>query len=1524
MARHRTLNVAVAGNPPFREYDFNTSQLVRDALPDRVTRENQGDIRIHNVSREIWGGARSLFLPEPLPDEEDESHVDIDFILHMGMIALGSDSTQFRLETVARRDGYKLARDDGKPVDSDQLKRLCLPETLQTSFDVEAAWRKVHQDHPETTCRVSDDAGLYFCEFRLYSSLAEPLLTEAFRAKMGRVLFLHLPQAHSPEAIRLARNIAVGYITSLVDDPILSRMTSSGLYYSCRAGELKERNQGASRGVDVQLYQASALQHASCALKPEVKLGIAISEFSQALDDTYRQRFVALRGGSPRVLDPTEVIRVTEELNREGAKTHRTWRPYSTRLCSFLHRIQIFASIGDVCIGGAQSLIASGVWCAIRVCLESTIGFLTYFDKLSEILMHLGNSWALHQDFAALFPRSNDLQAYTSNYVTAIVHLCRKAVVFSRQPTWKQFTASLTRSFEREFGPLVSELDQWGKLIEHRCYMLATEHLIRADHGAVEHTKALAYSLSSASNEQKRFLLKQAVLRSLLPDQNHFETQWRRQRRKGTCPWLLNHADYKLWERETQSYFLWIEGIIGSGKTVALANIVADASLAQSCAYVFCSSRESRNARDIIGCIAYHFARKVPVDDPLWDQVVSKEDAGLMSVSEIRDLIFTASPVQDKIVIVIDTLEECEQDEIDDVSHFLASLMEQRTVLVCCSCRLESDCQKRVLRVTPSVQQLHILLNNDLRAGEIEHFIDAEIERKTAGKDLDQDLKGFIKAQLIAGAQGMYLWVSLQLEALFPERPGTATNVDYIRNILCHLPASLPEAFDQALSRITTKRYGSNPFKLVTAAESPLTLDEFRVALTVVPGNTKWDGSKLPSDAKALVYDCGGNLLEVDEEHQTVHFIHHSAMVHLVSASSRDDTRSLHFELQEAELYVGAICVTLLHYEIFDQRVSRKPQAISGKHTAQKIINSSFANSQLWSRVARHIGPRSKGKPVTDIDIGTVLYGMMASTPDSNVVTYLLPYASTNWLKHTSMLTPGMSDIWAMWSAILQGRLEHIELPWDSTTTGGLLDWAFDHVHNALILYVLRKEPMSRNDFLPVYQIKRRVTWQTKTNSVWLNDILARAIHEFRDSLVIAPLQVLLDIGADPDAPHRALNKRPLEMIVDLLPGCHHLQYSSVLCNFLGHSSVRYYMRGFPPIESRVWNKTALGWALELQPEITTLRMLYWTEKNEPKVFSAMKLNGSYGLLYSAVVYRRPEIIRLLLEQSFNPHVEQAIRVDTDSQTNESPITAAIRLSYISELEVFINHGPDITHRPALGYIAGALRQGDDQLMVAGLEPDRTPLVLDHQKRVSVALLVGRHLCLYPVGHASGPEKALPLAIFTSLLKRRWTPSDLERLDHRGNALLHYAVRCQECVEDILRLGANPNICSDAGETPLFQAMLAYTTNPSSALLQSTALPLLEHGASPSLSVLHDTSAMRLAVLCESTEALELLLRFGGDPNEYLPPMTTADSQVREPEGYTLLDIAVETENRAAAELLMKHGSLDERPSTLREEAKIQ
>ncbi|KAL8670304.1 MAG: hypothetical protein Q9224_007683 [Gallowayella concinna] len=216
------------------EYDFNTSLMVRDALPDlieragkrnikifkyaRVTRDTYEDVR--RVSKEIWSGQRSLFLPKSQADETDEK-LDVSLILHLGMVALGWEIDQFRFETVARRDGYELPGDDGQHVDSKALEELGLPKTLTTCFNIEAAWRNVKAKFPDHPIYLSHDAGLYFCEFRLYSSLAEPLLSESYREKAGRTVFQHLPQGHTVEDIALARDVTVEFIRNLADDYLL-------------------------------------------------------------------------------------------------------------------------------------------------------------------------------------------------------------------------------------------------------------------------------------------------------------------------------------------------------------------------------------------------------------------------------------------------------------------------------------------------------------------------------------------------------------------------------------------------------------------------------------------------------------------------------------------------------------------------------------------------------------------------------------------------------------------------------------------------------------------------------------------------------------------------------------------------------------------------------------------------------------------------------------------------------------------------------------------------------------------------------------------------------------------------------------------------------------------------------------------------------------------------------------------------------------------------------------------------------
>ena len=125
--------------------------------------------------------------------------------------------------------------------------------------------------------------------------------------------------------------------------------------------------------------QALALAHASNKppVPPEARLGQVISEFATCLRDLSgpdsKKRFDSLRAELAKgpALCTEHIVGLTEELNRLGAAKHASWRPdASTRIQGFLRRIQQFAAIGDVLIGGSQNLIACGVWAAVRATIE--------------------------------------------------------------------------------------------------------------------------------------------------------------------------------------------------------------------------------------------------------------------------------------------------------------------------------------------------------------------------------------------------------------------------------------------------------------------------------------------------------------------------------------------------------------------------------------------------------------------------------------------------------------------------------------------------------------------------------------------------------------------------------------------------------------------------------------------------------------------------------------------------------------------------------------------------------------------------------------------------------------------------------------------------------------------------------------------------------------------------------------------------------------------------------------------------
>lgn len=372
---------------------------------------------------------------------------------------------------------------------------------------------------------------------------------------------------------------------------------------------------------------------------------------------------------------------------------------------------------------------------------QTATNYRGYFERLSSLFMKLGTSWDLHNDFAQIFPQSQALQSFLCEYLIVLMRLCRKTVAFSNKSFAGQVWSSLGASFDSEFKPLQEEMDKWGLMIQHKTQQLATVCVVDAE-------------------MFRRRDYKQRMLRLLSPNQSQHVTTWRRHRRKGDCKWIYQTEAYKSWLTLDASSTLCISGKLGSGKTVTLANIVAQINMHQPCAFFFCTFKEpeSLKAANILGSIAFHLLDSIPGDDSTWDVLARQEDttSRVLTSTGIIHLLADLLPENARHVLVFDGLEDCPNDEITEVIHGIRRLMARRVVILCYSARSGSMFQR--LTVQELAPKFSLSLDGEMHDQAIEAYINKELARRIQSSQtgiFSDRLEKLVKKQLLAGAQGM-------------------------------------------------------------------------------------------------------------------------------------------------------------------------------------------------------------------------------------------------------------------------------------------------------------------------------------------------------------------------------------------------------------------------------------------------------------------------------------------------------------------------------------------------------------------------------------------------------------------------------------------------------------------------------------------------------------------------------------------------------------------------------------------------
>lgn len=358
-----------------------------------------------------------------------------------------------------------------------------------------------------------------------------------------------------------------------------------------------------------------------------------------------------------------------------------------------------------------------------------------------------------------------------------------------------------------------------------------------------------------------------------------------------------------------------------------------------------------------------------------------------------------------------------------------------------------------------------------------------------------------------------------------------------------HLPKDLPEAYERAIESISDHQYNGSVMKLVMAGMEPLSLDEIRVALSIRPGDNKWDREKIPRDGAQLISLCGGNLLGIDEEDNKVRFIHHSVIPHLLSPATRPSTKLYHFTLEDAQNHMGSTCVSDLNLPIHDTRITNS-RNLKGGDVLKNVIRSTDEFHPTISRLVQHIQSRNQKRGISaQIDVGRIIAELRAAEVEQNLDPLcFLDYAKEHWIAHTGLFDeaiPECKHTWKLWWHLLCGGVAAIPPPCPDIVGDPIsaLLWTVEQGHQALFRVLITENSLRQG--VRTEQLFRSLEQHRSIHDRWLGDVLAQYL-EIGPLIPIyyrleSTLELLLNLGADPGIPHHVSGSMPVLMLIAII-----------------------------------------------------------------------------------------------------------------------------------------------------------------------------------------------------------------------------------------------------------------------------------------------------------------------------------------------------------------------------------------------------
>lgn len=231
------------------------------------------------------------------------------------------------------------------------------------------------------------------------------------------------------------------------------------------------------------------------------------------------------------------------------------------------------------------------------------------------------------------------------------------------------------------------------------------------------------------------------------------------------------------------------------------------------------------------------------------------------------------------------------------------------------------------------------------------------------------------------------------------------------------------------------------------------------------------------------------NLVQIDEEEETVQFAHYTIRKFLLAKPVESRLAEFHVDIDDADHMIGEICVTYLNFNDFKTTLMRQPKSLPLPSPVRIVESTLGPESKITDIVRARLG--SKNRSDTVYSQATLTSGRGNSNSPTETLQFQYPflnYASTNWIEHTRNFSERRSKTWNMWKDTIFTDHELVVPPWKTDTieseSTAIHRWVQDTRHYAVIRAIDSSEMI-----LPPDMKSRMIFDAAKDNDITLLDI---------------------------------------------------------------------------------------------------------------------------------------------------------------------------------------------------------------------------------------------------------------------------------------------------------------------------------------------------------------------------------------------------------------------------------------------------